>query len=205
MRRYNIPKNFEAGVNILGMTFKTRNLIEGVFLLVALFGATYYLTSGLSFDIRFTLSVFVSVPVAAIAVNGIHGDPLSTRIGIIYCYFQRKRSCFYNPRLKTEKSPMDLRVNAFNLLPRDKLNMIYDDFKSSSEKKQKELLNELNKDRQSGMFFQDDEGVVTKPYDYMTKKEQKAFDRDRKRSEKRARKEAKKDAKKRAKNQKKAG
>lgn len=205
MKRYNIPKNFEAGVSILGMTFKTRNLIEGIFLLVVLFGGTYYLTMELSFDIRITVSIFISVPVAAVAVNGIHGDPLSTRICIIYQYFRRKRSCFYNPRLKTEMSPMDLRVNAFNLLPRDKLNMLYDDFKSSSEKKQSELLEKLNQDRMEGMYFQDDEGVLEKPYEYMTKKEQKAYDREKKRSEKRARKEVKKDAKKKRKNKKKTG
>lgn len=183
MTRYNIPRNFNADVNILGGMYKTRNLIEAGIILAILAPTVFLLLYAVDFGTRITITILIAVPPCFVALYGIHGDSLSQRLMKIMQYKKKKRACFYNPRIKEEKQPLDFSGNAFNLLPKDKINMYLEKYKNMNDEKLKEQIGVLVEERNNGMYFQDDDGVVEKPYDYMTAKEKRAYRKEQKRIE----------------------
>lgn len=191
--RYNIPENFESSINFIGFNFKTRNLIEGGIIgVVPSFLICTYAPIGMK--AKLYLVVLVVLPFAFLGLTGIHGDPLSKRIALYFRYKKRRRMCIYNPRIKDEIVPMAFMHDKVQMLPKEKLRMLYDNYKKKNDQKAEEQIQAMVSEWGRNLFFIDDEGQVDKPYEYMTSSEKRKYRRRKKKDEKLRKKEEKQTA-----------
>lgn len=178
-----IPKNYEIGVNLLGFNFKLRFLIEGTIAALIIFIIVFVILN--YFNIEFATKIGYSIAFALIGlllgIRGINDEPLTEFIGHYFKYIKRKRTAFYNPRVKKEIKPyLEQIQNNKNADVFETARSIYNKYKHKIEKnnqlKTMEYQNQNVFDKEN-MFFEDDIGVINKPYEYMTKKERKIYDK----------------------------
>ena len=123
-----IPQNYKGITNFLSFTFKTRNLIEG-FIIGAVFAAiagTVVVYYDYGFSVRvITYSIIGFGLGAVIGVIGLNGESISEFIVHLFRYLRKRRVTYYNPRVKTEASPLIYAGGATsgseNVLPRDRI------------------------------------------------------------------------------------
>ena len=194
-----IPGNFQSGINFAGLTFSGSRLIQAGVLAAIPFAIAFYVLPAMGFelDIAPTISATLVFAVALgyFGIFGINGDSLLGFLSNVMKFNKGKRTAYYNPRVKTEAVSYDYDSDEDKqLLPRDKVIAMYNKYRDAFDEKarQKAVDQQAEADAQNEvLFFEDDEGTVNKPIEYMTKKEYKAYLKEKKRALKEAKKEAK--------------
>ena len=190
-----IPENYSAGINFAGMNFKVRNFIEGIImaLICGLISAfVLYQITFLDFGTRIGLVISFALMGLVLGIAGINDEALSVFVSNKLSFDKRKRTAFYNPRIKDETIPYIYEYQSNReSLPKEKIIAFYRNYKASIEKKEQEKMLEFQKTNtfdETSMFFEDDEGIVAKPIDYMNPSEYRKYLKELKRQERKARK-----------------
>ena len=197
-----IPENYSTGINLVGMNFKPRNFAEGC-VLAAIFGFIGYLIMNqINFiDIGTKIGLVVSMMGIGLVLGvlGLNDEPLSVFLANRIKWRNKRRTAFYNPRIKDETIPYIYEYESERAsLPREKIAAFYRKYKKDLEKKEQEKMLEFQKTNtfdETSMFFKDDEGFVDKPVEYMNSSEYKAYRRNLKKKERIARREEKRQMK----------
>ena len=197
-QQHYIPENYSTGINLVGMNFRFRNVIEGGVLALA-FGALGYLVfSQMSFlDVGTMIGLVVSVAAIGLVLGivGLNDEPISIYMANRLRWRKNRRSAFYNPHIKGESVPYVYEYESeMQSLPREKIMAFYRKYKSDLEKKEREKMLEFQKTNtfdETSMFFEDDEGYLEKPVEYMNPSEYKAYQKMLKKREKQRKKEEK--------------
>ena len=204
-----IPENYATGINVLGFNFKTRNAIEGIMLalIFAAVGALVFFQFDF-IDIGTKIGFIISFGAIGLVLGliGINDEPISVFVGNKLAFRRRKRTAFYNPRIKSEAIPYVFEYrDAKDRLPKEKIIAFYRKYKADIEKREQERMLEFqatNTFDETSMFFKDDEGIVDKPVEYMNSSEYKSYmkkvrkkEKEARRAEKKAEKLAKKEEK----------
>lgn len=190
-----IPENYSTGINFAGMNFKVRNFIEGIImaLICGLISAfVLYQITFLDFGTRIGLVISFALMGLVLGIAGINDEALSVFISNKLSFDKRKRTAFYNPRIKDETIPYIYEYQSNReSLPKEKIIAFYRNYKASIEKKEQEKMLEFQKTNtfdETSMFFEDDEGIVAKPIDYMNPSEYRKYLKELKCQERKARK-----------------
>lgn len=175
-----IPENFGNGVDIAGLHFQTRFLIEGVLLAVITLVVSFTTLKfiGLT-DIKQLIGICLVFVFLALllGIKGINDEPLTKFIANAITYRKKRRTAYYNPRIKFEaKSIVNEDKDALdkNAIPREKILAIFNKYKEAYDKKQQErakAFEERNAFDENNMFFEDDIGIIKKPNSYLSKEE----------------------------------
>lgn len=210
-QQHYIPENYSTGINLVGMNFKFRNVIEGG-ILALVFGALGYVVfSQMNFlDVGTMIGLVISVAAIGLVLGiiGLNDEPISIYMANRLRWRRNRRSAFYNPHIKGESVPYIYEYESeMQSLPREKIMAFYRKYKSDLEKKERDKMLEFQKTNtfdETSMFFEDDEGYLEKPVEYMNPSEYKAYqkmlkkkERQRKKEEKRQLKLARKEEKRR--------
>ena len=194
-----IPENYSTGINFAGMNFKVRNFIEGIIMalicgLISVF--VLYQITFLDFGTKTGLVISFALMGLILGIVGINDEALSVFVSNKLSFDKKKRTAFYNPRVKDETIPYIYEYQSNReSLPKEKIVAFYKAYKASIEKKEQERMLEFQKTNtfdETSMFFEDDEGIVAKPVDYMNPSEYRKYLKEVKRQERKARKEARK-------------
>ena len=101
-----IPQNFENGINVFGMNFRTRFIVEGI-VVGALTTISAFLLFKNSFGIgNFGQLIGYSIAIGGVftflGIKGINDEPLSSFLANMLSFAKKKRTTYYNPRVKKE-------------------------------------------------------------------------------------------------------
>lgn len=196
-----IPPNYDGNINMAGFTFKTRNLFEGI--LMASFGFAIGLSimifANLPWDIAICSILFsiTTMPLLMLGIVGINDYSIFQWIGVFFKFLKGRTVSYYNPRIKDENvSIMMVKEDEDRGLPRDRIIKAYRKFEEQINAKNSIEMQEnvkiLLEDENAAKFFEDDEGYVDKPVEYMTSKEYRKYLKELKRRQKQELKEEKK-------------
>ena len=183
-----IPENYATGINVAGMNFKVRNFIEG--LIVSLLSALIcvlilYKIPFIDFGTKIGFIISFALMGLLLGIIGINDEALSVFVSNKLRFDRRKRTAFYNPRIKEETIPYIYEYrNSRESLPKEKIVAFYKAYKASIEKREQEKMREFQKTNtfdETSMFFEDDEGIVVKPVEYMNPSEYRKYQREVKR------------------------
>lgn len=183
-----IPENFATEGTFLGYEIKMLNIVQAVVFAVIpflIFGfLDKYFEPLLNVTTTLVIRVMISLGLAALGFFGInHETPLEMLIK--YLNFKKnERKTYYNPRVKIEARSLLYKSDEDGeLLPRDKIIKMYNDFLEKRNLSDQKFAHELEgREFDEDILFEDDFGVVEKPEEYMTAKELK----EKKKEEKRA-------------------
>ena len=197
-QQHYIPENYSTGINLIGMNFKFRNVIEGGILAVFFGIIGFIIFSKMTFlDVGTRIGLVVSVAAIGLVLGvvGLNDEPLSVYVANWIKWRKNRRSAFYNPHIKGESVPYIYEYQSeMESLPRERIMAFYRKYKSDLEKKEREKMLEFQKTNtfdETSMFFEDDEGYLEKPVEYMNPSEYKAYQKMLRKKEKQRRKEEK--------------
>ena len=181
-QQHYIPENYSTGINLIGMNFKFRNVIEGGILAVFFGIIGFIIFSKMTFlDVGTRIGLVVSVAAIGLVLGvvGLNDEPLSVYVANWIKWRKNRRSAFYNPHIKGESVPYIYEYQSeMESLPRERIMAFYRKYKSDLEKKEREKMLEFQKTNtfdETSMFFEDDEGYLEKPVEYMNPSEYKAY------------------------------
>lgn len=191
-----IPDNYDSGISLLGFNFKVRFLIEGVILAAVLGLIGYVAMSYMNIEYGNKLGITIVFLLFGLifGIRGINDETITQYLSCFFNFRKRRRTAYYNPRVKTEAVPFYKQNN--KELPIDKILAFYNKYKTIIDKNsQQKSLNAQSQKKfdENLMYFQDDIGVVDKPREYMTDKEYKALLKQEKKERKARAKQAKKE------------
>lgn len=203
-RSYYIPPNYQNKINLLGfISVSYSNLIQGVILggvpllLFVLYVKTVeWNNSFLTIGILMFFAGFIP------GVVGVYNASLLSFLKIYSNYRKHKRLTVYNPRVKSEIVSADYsNIKEQMLLPKDRIRIWMEERKQNKiteeTRKMQEQLDSFNVT--DAFYFEEDEGVVDKPYEYMTAKERKVLAKQERKEEKERLKHEKKERQKKVK------
>ena len=206
---YPIPPNLRGMIPVLGNSIRTANLIQACILSLLVFIAVFAVLTMYEVEDLASVTGWALVPasaVGALCIHGINGDSVLGFLKSLLRYGKRRRTAYYNPRVKQEAVSIVKAVSdaETDVLPRQKLQQLLERYKEKAEQRNSEEHLSMEENAggfdQSRMFFEDDVGIIDKPLEYMTKKERRAYEKRRRKEEKAIRKELKKAEKGRKKN-----
>lgn len=199
-RVYYIPPNYQNRINLFGMiTVPWANLIQGTLLGVIPEIIFIYFVTQVEWNNNYiTIGIFIFAAGFIPGVVGIYNASLLSFLKIYNSFKKRKRLTVYNPRIKTEVIDKDYTgIEKQMLLPKDKIRLALEKARkgriSEENRRMQEQLDSFNVNE--SFFFEDDEGLVEKPLEYMTPKELKKHNRMIKKQEKEKMKREKKERK----------
>lgn len=187
-----VPQNCEFDINLGRAVFKWRNATEGVILGALLGGIIFILSIKLgSGGLRQWAYVAVGVVAGFIVGNkGVRDETISMYVLNALTFFKRRRTTFYNPRIKREmKFFIDENKEDDYVIPRERIESLYYKYinKRDVENAHNNLQDsEFNKEY---MYFEDDIDYLGKPLELMSKRELKKLERIKKKEERRREKE----------------
>lgn len=205
-----IPENFASDGTFLGYEIKLLNIAQAIGFGAIPFAITFGIINKY-FYIGTTTIVITCMIAAGLAYLGFFGINHETPLEYLikYINFRRNaRKTYYNPRVKTEaKSIFEEKNEEAEVLPREKIMKVYNEFLEKRNLSDQKLAHELEEREYDGeVFFEEDFAVVDKPIEYMDKKEKKQKEKEdkkairmRKKINKQMQKEEKKNAKRKAK------
>ena len=176
-----IPPNYGGGINILGMHFEIVFLVEGILLGLFLFFLLFVpmvrwnlceIPRAIGISGAFCGVGFV------LGVKGINDEPVTTFLAGVLHFLKRRRRAYYNPRVKMEAKPPRLKksLEDKDLLPREKLVLLFEKYQKkwqgykSRKIQEAEERDSFHSDR---LYFEDDEGVIKKPPEYQSLREER--------------------------------
>lgn len=175
-----IPPNYQTGFNILGFVVKKANFFQGI-----LMGSVLLLMFFLLFVINRPwtskyVTGFIIVFFAGFGpgVAGVRGGTFWQYISNILKFRANKRVAVYNGRIKLELKRLNYEKHVENaLVPKDQIILFWNRFKNRGlEAEQQKVSSQVEAFRAyQDYYFEDDEGVVAKPEEYMTRKERRQF------------------------------
>ena len=180
------PVNIQYDINIKGMTFDYSRAIQALFLAIALSVLVYFLCIFIHLKTSYTLVLLILSVCGGLylGIKGINGDTVFRYIYNSLMFSRKKRTVYYNPRVKSEiKFITNDDGREDNVVPRDKIDEMISKYITKVDVKSvEENLSNADLDT-SYMFFEDDIDVFGKPEELMSPKELKKY---RKRKEKEA-------------------
>lgn len=178
-----IPANYQNGVSVFGNSVDLPNLVQAV-----LFGSIPWVLVYLglpSLGVPVSGSgavspcIFFSAALTFAGLHGINGATLLEYLKAVAEYSRKRRTAYYNPRIKTEAVPSLLQADGGrNLLPREKLMEFYKKAMETYNARQAEAAvraQATGEADSTSMYFNDDAGYVDKPVEYMTRKEYRQY------------------------------
>lgn len=156
-----IPPNFNVGANLFGISSDVPRLLQGVALAVI----PYLIILPSSFlrrvdgSTKFGVATVIAIGLFLLGVVGINGDPFFTWVRKVLLFSSKKRMAYYNPRIKIEKTEEKLKPKEENnLLPRDKIAILYNQFVDGQNKKDQVLAKEAydSFEKEIDFEFEDD-------------------------------------------------
>ena len=193
-----IPNNYSTGINLLGFTFKTRNLLEGVVLGAIIGGLALLVIRQIKIiDIGTTIGLVISFALIGfiVGVAGINDEPISVFVKNKFDFSKKVRTAFFNPHTKDDTVPYFYEYQKEkDSLPREKIVAFYRKYKANIELAEQQRMEEFQKTNtfdETTMFFLDDEGRLDKPVEYMNQKEYKNYLKEIKKHKKKVLKEQK--------------
>ena len=181
-----IPDNFGNGVNILGMHFKALFLIEGVVLAVIMLVLSLIVLKALGMDDlgeMLGLCLVFSGIALFVGIRGINDEPITTFIKNFSDFNKKKRTAYYNPRVKLEAKSIKMEnqdKQNKDAIPREKILAFFNKYKETLDKKQQEkakAFEEKNSFDKDNMYFEDDIGIIKRPNSYMSEKDAAMYDK----------------------------
>lgn len=169
-----IPPNFKEGSSVFGITVKVSWVIQAlpVVALVIIFLAT--IGASWSFTAKVIVFIVICGPVVMVATAGVNGDSVYGFIRNALRAKKNSRTLLYNPRVKTEIRPLSEDPFSVETLPRERILAFVEKMRQDRQESDDEEM------ASSKIFFEDDEGIVPKPYEYMTQKERRAAQKEQK-------------------------
>ena len=186
-RAYYVPENFASGMSVLGYLIEGKNIIEAaiwdgisLFVVWEILPQFMKLTRINCWQITLCCVFMFTV----INLHGIAGDTISTFIVSYVKNIRGRKSCFYNPRVKTEMKPMynGQEDKSVIQVSKDKLQHMYTEYRKQQDTKLKSEIEQAQQD--NSLFFKDDIGVIDTPYDYMTSSQRRKYDRQQRKAKK---------------------
>lgn len=183
-----IPENYGGGINILGMHFDIIFLIEGIIMAVLIFIPALYIlaVSGIG-DLPGIMGLSLSLSGIGLflGIRGINDEPVTTFISNAMAFSRKRRTAYYNPRVKREAKPFKEmeEERESGILSRENAERIYEkvkDEKRKYEDRKIRQLEEKNAFDRYNMFFEDDEGIIKKPSEYIPESERKKTEKKKK-------------------------
>lgn len=152
-----IPPNFEAGLNLFGISDNIETLIEGGVLValpyIIIFGLG--LLKGISLTNRIGIASCFALVLGYLGFVGIGGDKIGRYISKIIVFNLNKRVAYYNPRIKKEVIGSNSGFSK-DELPKEKLMRLYKEIKVRFQKRNVPI-KEMHKEIHTGLFiFEDD-------------------------------------------------
>ncbi len=183
---YFIPKNFKTGISLFGNTFQTKNVMQMNIVCIPITLLVFWKTN-FQFSTKLSIVILINLVLGYLCIVGINERPLFSLISSFYSYEKSKYRAYYNFRIKIEAHPTFIEVEEENLLPKEKLQKIYEKFKEKYDAQQREKIlrysAQIEKDRDS-IYFIDDIGIVEKPTEYMNPKEYRKYQKLQKKKQK---------------------
>ncbi|GEM_PF-3313273 len=163
-----IPQNYKGITNFLSLTFKTRNLVEGVIIgliLAVIAGSiTVYYEYGFTVNV-ITITIITFGLGALLGVHGCNGESFSEFIVHFLKYLRNRRVTYYNPRVKTEAKPLisadGTEQSSENMLPREKILAIVKKVVDPIKNKHGDTNLEQNEFDENLYEFYDDTAIVS--------------------------------------------
>jgi len=182
---FHIPRNFKVGIKILNEVYPWANFFQGAILASVPALLWIYFHPSWSYTTVIIYFMFACGGLFFLGLNGINND---TFFGYFLTWFKfrkHRRLTNYNPRVKAEIKPFYESKKQNSAV--EKLKEIYEKYKQQLDLKQHEA--NFNVDKNARVYFEDDEGYLEKPIEYMSDKELKAIKKQNKKAERAARKE----------------
>ena len=172
------PVNIQYDINIKGMTFDYSRAIQALFLGTTLAILTYLTCNLIHLKNSYTL-VLVFLAVCGglyLGIKGINGDTVFRYVYNSLIFGRKKRTVYYNPRVKSEIKFITNDDNREdNVVPRDKIDEMISKYITKVDVKSvEENLSNADLDT-SYMYFEDDIDVLGKPEELMSPKELKKY------------------------------
>lgn len=194
-----IPQNYKGVISILQLAVKQRNLIEGavigVIIAFCVFQGFRIYNYGITgTGIGFTIVGFIAGLI--IGVIGINGEPVSQFIIHLFRFLRKRRTVYYNPRVKVEIKPSYIisEESQETVLPRDKI--------IAGMKKVREKFNSINSsektiqtDEFNAEYFEFEDDIAAVPEEKMTASQRRALNKEKKRAERELKKKQREEAK----------
>lgn len=181
------PENTEYDLNIMNWTFDIGRLLQGL-ACGGVIGAILFILlqqTRLVWTYRFSLVAVGFAIGVMLGIKGINGDSIAGYIYNSIVFYRRKRTVYYNPRVKSEIKFFTHSDEKDNFVaPREKIEEMYRNYIAKNDKKSaEENLNDEDFNTES-MYFEDDVPVLGKPEDFMTKKELRKYKKQLKKTQK---------------------
>ena len=173
---YFIPENYKGMVNLFGRSFRRNNLIQaGIFGAVIFIASFVLIHRFIPADLPDTIG-WALVPAFCMAffcITGIRGQSLLGYLSNMAEFYRTRRTAYFNPRIKLETSKKQKAAEppVFGRIRNGRLK----DLSLPHAKERPEQADEAVDTAQ--LFFEDDIGVVEKPYEYLTFRERRNRDR----------------------------
>lgn len=167
-RQYYIPPNFKEGTSVLGFMVKPLYLAQAVPFILVMILIVFIPLHSLSLMAKLVILGITCIPVIFLCITGINGDSVYRYIYNMIHFRKSRRVCLYNPRIKSEIKPLSEDPLSIQTLPREKVLM----FMEKMKKEKAESVEEIDLDN---LYFEDDEGIVEKPVEYMSSKELREY------------------------------
>lgn len=163
-----IPPNYKEGTSMFGFMIKPLRLVQALPFVLIIVLIVFVPLHSLSLTAKLVILVVTCIPIILVCIIGINGDSLFRFIMNSFRASRAKRTCLYNPRIKTEIKPLSEVPLEEQMAPRERILAFVEKLK-----KEKEV--ELEQIDLNDLYFEDDEGIVPKPVNYMTPKEKKNY------------------------------
>lgn len=194
--KYNIPQNFQNGMNLLGYHFDTRNFFEGIGIGTILGIIVLLILMPMPIDIGTKIGIILGFVILGILIGckGINDEPVTAFVNNYLTFKKRRRTAIFNNDIKLDKSYSQKKKEQEDKSFTAFLNSIFGVFSTNIEKrKQIRAIKERVDDYLDAdtLYFKDDEGYKEKPKEYMTDAELKDEIKKEKQHQKKIRKMAK--------------
>lgn len=147
---------------------KPAYVIQAVPFILVMVLVVFIALHGLSLFAKIIILCVTCLPVLFLCIVGINGDSVFRFIFNAIRSRRTRRVCLYNPRIKSEIKPLSLDPFSVQQLPRERILAFIEKMKKEKEE-ENETIDLTN------LYFEDDEGLVEKPYEYMNAKERRNY------------------------------
>lgn len=198
-----IPSNIQENISFNGMSIEPVKLLEaciGAFLggfimkKITDIVSVYFIYKTES---KIAWIIFFAVVFGVIGFIGANNESFSQFVKHAVTFRKRKRIAYYNARVKNVKPPMlsddDVDNRSGDMVVRDKVRAWMSSYKESMSERNAEKIRAVENGEMAGtgLYFEDDVGVVDPPEAYMTKEFKKKKKKEAKAEAKRLKAEAK--------------